>query len=228
VPQRSFQIRQQLDDGVAGGLSDCRKSCSGFRGRHGRIHHRTGESAQSSAASAGRASTAAGCPPAPIRCATSSAFANRLYPDEYPTHAPSDTPTALDTPDTKTQKTELERLVDEIRHTSPPVRDANLDALAAEKLFTEVGCAVCQVPTYKTLPPGTRINGGTYKVPKFLGNAVIHPYSDFLLHDVSTGDSVPQAAKSGYLDQSTANKSRTAPLWCLRFRMSLMHDGNSP
>jgi CxxC motif-containing protein (DUF1111 family) len=91
----------------------------------------------------------------------------------------------------------LERLVDEIRHTSPPPRDANLaagpDAQAGEKLFTQIGCAVCHVPTYRTLPPGTRINGGTYRVPKFLGNAVIHPYSDFLLHDVGTGDGIPQA-----------------------------------
>jgi hypothetical protein len=41
----------------------------------------------------------------------------------------------------------------------------------------------------------TRIIGGSYKVPKFLGNAVIHPYSDFLLHDVGTGDGIPQADK---------------------------------
>lgn len=157
---------------------------------------------------------------------------NRLYPDEYPTHGASDSPTPFDTPDAKTHKTELQRLVDEIRRTSPLARDANLaaspDAQTGEKLFTQIGCAVCHIPTYKTLPPGTRINGGTYKVPKFLGNAVIHPYSDFLLHDVGTGDGIPQAAKPEYLDQSTANKFRTAPLWGLRFRHDLMHDGDSP
>ena len=157
---------------------------------------------------------------------------NRLYPDEYPTHAASDRPTPFDTPDAKTHKTELERLVDEIRHTSPPARDAGLaaspDAQAGEKLFGRIGCEVCHVPTYKTLRPGTRINGGTYKVPKFLGNVVIHPYSDFLLHDVGTGDGIPQAAKPEYLDQYTANKFRTPPLWGLRFRYGLMHDGDSP
>ncbi len=157
---------------------------------------------------------------------------NRLYPDEYPTHAASDSPTPFDTPDPKTHKTELERLVAEIRQTSPPARDADLaaspDAQAGEKLFAQIGCAICHVATYKTVKPGTRINGGTYKVPKFLGNQVIHPYSDFLLHDVGTGDGIPQAAKPEYLDQSTANKFRTAPLWGLRFRQDLMHDGNSP
>ena len=53
---------------------------------------------------------------------------NRLYPDEYPTHAPSASPTPFDTPDPKTHKTELERLVDEIRQTSPPARAAGLRA----------------------------------------------------------------------------------------------------
>jgi CxxC motif-containing protein (DUF1111 family) len=157
---------------------------------------------------------------------------NRVYPDEYPTHAASGSPTPFDTPDAKTQKTELERLIDEIRHTSPPPRDAELATAPTprreRKLFAQIGCAICHVPTYKTLPPGTRINGGTYKVPKFLGNAIIHPYSDFLLHDVGTGDGIPQAAKPEYLDQSTANKFRSAPLWGLRFRHDLMHDGNSP
>jgi hypothetical protein len=90
-----------------------------------------------------------------------------------------------------------------------------------------VGCAICHVATYKTLPAGTRIYGGTYKVPKFIGNTVIHPYSDFLLHDVGTGDGIRQAAKTQYLDQSTANKFRSPRLWGLRFRYGLMHDGNS-
>lgn len=111
---------------------------------------------------------------------------NRLYPNEYPTHAITDPPSPFDTPDTRTGKTELDRLVDEIRHTSPPERNLALsatpDAQAGEKLFVDVGCAICHVPTYKTVPPGTRINGGTYRVPRFVGNKVIHPYSDFLLH----------------------------------------------
>jgi CxxC motif-containing protein (DUF1111 family) len=157
---------------------------------------------------------------------------NHLYPDEYATHMASGSPTPFDTPNAKTHKTELERLVNEIRQTRPPARDpslaANPDAQAGAKLFAQIGCALCHVPTYKTLPPGTRINGGTYKVPKFLGNTIIHPYSDFLLHDVGTGDGIPQAANPEYLDQSTANKFRTPPLWGLRFRYGLMHDGNSP
>jgi CxxC motif-containing protein (DUF1111 family) len=157
---------------------------------------------------------------------------NTLYTDEYPTHLSSDGPTPVDSPDPKTGKTELGRLVEEIRRTAPPARDsslaASLDSAAGEKLFSEVGCALCHVPTYRTLPAGTRINGGTYRIPKFLGGKIIHPYSDFLLHDLGTGDGIPQSAKPEFLDQSTANKFRTPPLWGLRFRAThLMHDGDT-
>jgi CxxC motif-containing protein (DUF1111 family) len=64
-------------------------------------------------------------------------------------------------------------------------------------------------------------------VPADLGGKIIHLYSDFLLHDVGTGDGIPQAAEPEYLDQPTANKFRTPPLWGLRFRTWMMHDGTS-
>ena len=50
----------------------------------------------------------------------------------------------------------------------------------------------------------------------------IHPYSDFLLHDVGTGDGIVQNGGQG-----TANKLRTPPLWGVRTRTRLLHDGNS-
>ncbi len=147
------------------------------------------------------------------------------------THKANDAPTPFDTPDPKIGLTELDRLVDEIRHTTPPAQDEQLaagtDAQAGEKLFNRIGCELCHVETFKTLPPGTKINGGTYTVPDDIGSRTIHPYSDFLLHDVGTGDGIPQAAKPEYLDQSTANKFRTAPLWGVRFRSWMMHDGKS-
>src|SRR6266567_5264633 len=140
-------------------------------------------------------------------------------------------PAPFDKPDPKTSKSGLESLADESRGTVPRARDEQLavsiDAKSGGKLFARIGCALCRVTTYKTLPPGTPVNGGTYRIPDFIGNAVIHPYSDFLLHDVGTGDGIPQAAKPEYLDQSTADKFRTAPLWGLRFRSWMMHDGKS-
>ena len=48
---------------------------------------------------------------------------------------------------------------------------------------------------------------------------IIHPYSDFLLHDIDTGDGIVQTPP-----EDTANKLRTAPLWGLRVRPRHMHD----
>jgi CxxC motif-containing protein (DUF1111 family) len=58
-----------------------------------------------------------------------------------------------------------------------------------------------------------------FVVPDALGNKIIHPYSDFLLHDIATGDGIVQGGP-----QDTANKLRTAPLWGLRMRPRYMHD----
>ncbi len=79
------------------------------------------------------------------------------------------------------------------------------------------------MPTFQTAAPGTLINGGLCEVPAALGNKTIHPYSDFLLHDIGTGDGAVSVGSS----PSTANKFRTSPLWGLRFRNRLMHDGGS-
>jgi CxxC motif-containing protein (DUF1111 family) len=79
------------------------------------------------------------------------------------------------------------------------------------------------MPTIQTAPPGTVINGGTFTVPPALGNKLIHPYSDFLLHDVGTGNGIVVFGSP----QSTANKLRTHPLWGVRTRNRLMHDGES-
>ena len=43
-----------------------------------------------------------------------------------------------------------------------------------------------------TAAPGTSLNGGMFIVPAALGNKRIHPFSDFLLHDVATGDGIVQ------------------------------------
>ena len=73
--------------------------------------------------------------------------------------------------------------------------------------------------TIVTAPAGTSINGGAYVVPESLGSKEIHPYSDFLLHDVGTGDGIVQ---NGPPD--TQYKLRTPPLWGLRARSRFMHD----
>jgi len=49
--------------------------------------------------------------------------------------------------------------------------------------------------------------------------------SDSPLHDIGTGDGIPILATPEFSD--TANRMRTAPLWGLRTRNRLMHDGLS-
>ena len=49
----------------------------------------------------------------------------------------------------------------------------------------------------------------------------VHPYSDFLLHDIgSLGDGISQGDASG-------GEMRTAPLWGLRMITKFLHDGRA-
>ena len=113
-----------------------------------------------------------------------------------------------------------------MRSTKAPSRGPiTRDVVAGKRVFNTLGCAVCHVPSIATAPPGTIINGGALKVSPALGNKVIHPYSDFLLHDIGTGDGIPFLPKPEFA--ATTNQIRTAPLWALRTRNRLMHDGLS-
>jgi CxxC motif-containing protein (DUF1111 family) len=95
-------------------------------------------------------------------------------------------------------------------------------ATRGETLFQQAGCSICHTPSIVTAPPGTVINGGAFTVPGALGNKRIRPFSDFLLHDVGTGDGIVQNGGAG-----TRNMLRTPPLWGVRTRPELMHDGLS-
>jgi CxxC motif-containing protein (DUF1111 family) len=85
-----------------------------------------------------------------------------------------------------------------------------------------MGCSICHVPAIVTVKPCTVINGGQFVVPKELGNKIFRPFGDFLLHDIGTGDGIVQNG-----GQKTRLKVRTAPLWGVRTRDRLMHDGET-
>jgi CxxC motif-containing protein (DUF1111 family) len=149
---------------------------------------------------------------------------NRLRPKDTTTIGkvtadPEDVPDSLGLAD-------IDHFAQFIRGTKVPPRDTTLAATAAaqkgELLFNTIGCAVCHVPTLITAQPGTVIDGGMFTVPPALGNKIIHPYGDYLLHDVNTGDGIVQTPPA-----DTANKLRTAPLWGLRERPRYMHDLHS-
>jgi len=113
-----------------------------------------------------------------------------------------------------------------MRATTAPPRDAAIartfEAQRGEQLFNDVGCNICHRPSIVTAPAGTVVNGGTFTVPAALGDKTIHPFGDFLLHDIGTGDGIVQNG-----GPTTRNKVRTAPLWGLRTHNRLMHDGLS-
>jgi len=168
-----------------------------------------------------------------------------------------------------------------MRSLKAPARDATAAATPevqhGAQLFAKIGCATCHVETIVT-GKSPVAPGGSGLHPDALENRTIHPYSDFLLHDVGTGDGIPVALVEHFgrervekrmreLESSRAkemaqpqkgktedecsesyqtamlegekhpdllrdtlcarNKLRTAPLWGLRLRSRLMHDGAS-
>ena len=148
-----------------------------------------------------------------------------LQPNENTSNGQS--VTGYDTvPDPEDDGKDVEAFARFLRATKAPPRDTELaatpDAQAGSQLFAQVGCIICHTSTLRTGPTGSIINGGKFTVPSALGDKIIHPFSDFLLHDVGTGDGIVQ--NGGPL---TRNKLRTAPLWGLRTRPRLMHDGAS-
>ena len=164
-----------------------------------------------------------------------------------------------------------------MRSLKAPGRDDTVTATPEAKhgaeLFTKIGCAICHVETIVTGKSPASL-GGPGLHPDAVENRTIHPFGDFLLHDVGTGDGISVAlvehfgrerVERRFREESAAeakggatksedecsesfqtavaegekhpkllrdtlcarNKIRTAPLWGLRLRSRLMHDGES-
>jgi len=146
---------------------------------------------------------------------------NRLRPTEV-TQVLNTTTGINDQPD-NLGLADIDHFAQFVRGTMVPPRDTALAAtpaaLKGQQLFQQAGCSVCHVESITTAPAGTVIDGGMFTVPDALGDKIIHPFSDFLLHDIGTGDGIVQVGP-----QDTANKLRTAPLWGLRTKARFMHD----
>ena len=121
-----------------------------------------------------------------------------------------------------------------MRATKAPPQDKEVQAAYEEDVKVGRGifeqmpglhysCSACHVPAILTVRPGTLINRDQFTVDKALGFKVFRPFSDFLLHDIGTGDGIVQNDKT----QVTRLKVRTPPLWGVRTRTRLMHDGSS-
>jgi CxxC motif-containing protein (DUF1111 family) len=143
---------------------------------------------------------------------------NRLFPDESTTVCqPSGVTTPNDNGD------DIDQFAAFMRTTKVPPRGPITAAvMQGQAIFEQIGCSSCHVETLVTAPAGTAIHGGSLIVPDALGGKQIHPFGDYLLHDIGTGDGIVQ---NGPPD--TQYKMRTMPLWGLRTRSQFMHDAQS-
>jgi hypothetical protein len=106
-------------------------------------------------------------------------------------------------------------------------------------IFNAAGCGECHIvpvlggstqltekrATRARLPPRRQEHRSTAVLLEWPTRSATRssiPFSDFLLHDIGTGDGIVQ---NGGL--STRNKVRTAPLWGLHTRGRFMHDASS-
>src|SRR5262249_20807863 len=120
------------------------------------------------------------------------------------------TPKIEDERDPVTRLRSIDKFANFMRFLAPVARAAFDTTGRGDNLFASVGCAACHVPSLKT---------AASQKPA-LNRKDVPAFSDFLLHDIGTHDDIEQGAASG-------DEFRTAPLWGLRFRKRLLHDGRA-
>ncbi len=143
---------------------------------------------------------------------------NRLFPVE---NAPNGNTALLkrfdrvaDPEDTvdATGRSDIDANADFMRLLAPPTQAAlSASAIAGQSLFTQIGCAACHTPSYMSGPSTIAA----------LDRKPVNLYSDLLLHDMGAlADGIAQA-------DAGMQEMRTSPLWGLRFRGQLLHDGRA-
>lgn len=105
------------------------------------------------------------------------------------------------------------------------------DVVAGEQLFYQAGCHLCHVPTLHTRPRGSVLLAGT-TLP-WLGGQTIHPYSDYLLHDMGS-EIMGVGLNDNYVSGlARGNEWRTTPLWGIGLQQRVnghtyfLHDGRA-
>ena len=100
-----------------------------------------------------------------------------------------------------------------------------------EQKFYEAKCHLCHVTTLHTKVRGATLLNGT-ELP-WLGNQTIHPYSDFLLHDMGS-EIMGVGLNDNYVSGlARGNEWRTTPLWGIGLQEVVnghtyfLHDGRA-
>ena len=120
-------------------------------------------------------------------------------------------PDPEDRTDPATRRRGIDNFASFMKFLAPlPRGTINGQVILGEQTFTRVGCASCHTPALTT---------GSSREPAFDRQRVAL-FSDLLLHDIGTGDEIPQAS-------ALPEEIRTPSLWGLRFRRPLLHDGSA-
>lgn len=100
-----------------------------------------------------------------------------------------------------------------------------------EQAFYDAKCHLCHVTTLHTRPRGATLLNGT-ELP-WLGNQTIHPYSDYLLHDMGS-EIMGVGLNDNYVSGlARGNEWRTTPLWGIGLQQKVnghthfLHDGRA-
>lgn len=123
------------------------------------------------------------------------------------------TTTGINDPvDPATGRSDIDASTDFMRLLGPPPPvTLSASALAGQRTFEQIGCSACHLPTMTTGPSPIGA----------LAHKTVVLYSDLLLHDMGAlGDGIAQAGAG-------TREMRTAPLWGLRARSLLLHDGRA-
>jgi CxxC motif-containing protein (DUF1111 family) len=132
-----------------------------------------------------------------------------LTPEQYRRCDPF--PDPEDRVDPATRRRGIDNFESFMKFLAPAGRgDITAQVTRGQELFASVGCASCHVPVLTTAPR---------REPAFDRQAVAL-FSDLLLHDIGTGDDIPQAS-------AQPDEIRTPALWGLRFRRPFLHDGSA-
>ena len=105
------------------------------------------------------------------------------------------------------------------------------DVIRGEQMFYKAGCHLCHVVTLHTRARGSVCLNGT-ELP-WNGGQTIHPYSDFLIHDMGS-EIMGAGLNDNYVSGlARGNEWRTTPLWGIGLQQkvnghqSFLHDGRA-
>jgi CxxC motif-containing protein (DUF1111 family) len=147
----------------------------------------------------------------------------------YPSACESDTNSPQDVAQTNMIKmTQFEALLAPI-----PPQPPTSATEAGLTVFNNIGCSVCHIESFTTKSNVTlnQTLGRQTGVVAALSNVTFNPYSDFLLHDMGSGDSGGIPFQPNGTGQASLTQWRTSPLWGLSNTLAkakgLMHDNGS-